>query len=128
MEQIFIAVATGLGQASRLLGISYVEVNVLVYFLLVPLLLASLVDARLGLHLAKISVSAAFLMSLCLFPSFGQFSEVLFANSVKFLKLFGPLGVDYVQSSVLFCVVAPIAASLLLAVCPFPRWPRRAAR
>jgi len=47
-------------------------------------------------------------MAVLFIPDFEQFSSTLFDVSVDFLNWFDIIGLNYVQASVVICVLAPL--------------------
>jgi hypothetical protein len=53
-------------------------------------------------------------LTLFFVPDFKKFATMLFYKSVDFLNWFQALGLDYVQASVVICVIAPLIFIFLL--------------
>jgi hypothetical protein len=53
-------------------------------------------------------------LTLFFVPDFEKFATMLFYKSVDFLNWFQALGLDYVQASVVICVIAPLIFIFLL--------------
>lgn len=53
-------------------------------------------------------------LTLIIIPDFEFFSDFIFEKSVSFLKLFQNIGLNYVQASVIICVVIPAAVIIWL--------------
>lgn len=104
----------GLEWMAALTGLTYAEINVIVYFMILPFLFATMLDGILRCHWLKLAVVAGWALVLFAIPDFGGFSERLFASSVTFLLLFGRIGLDYTAASVLLCVVLPGLALVTL--------------
>lgn len=108
MAYIFQMVASGLYRLAGILRLTYQEVNVIVYFIAVPLFYASLMDILVGVHYFTVVVAG--LVAILVIPTnrFRKRAEALFGYSVSLLQSFHWLGLDYVQASVVVCVVMPI--------------------
>lgn len=114
MSDIFQIVYGGLMWLSSRTGLTYQEVNIIVYYLLVPLVFLILADRILRTHLCSTFFAIAWLFLLLLVPGFERFSSALFDWSVGFLLSFSQLGWNYTVASVLICVVFPGLVFLLL--------------
>ena len=94
---------------ARLTGATYNEVNNIVYYLLIPLSWAAMIDyiARLPfLSLLIITTWIIFLWKNTMI--FRNRCDWAFMKSVDFLLWFKRIGWSYVVSSVIICVVIPI--------------------
>jgi len=110
----FSFVAKVLHKTAEIIGLTYEEVNILLYYLAVPLVYVSVLDAILGSHYIKaiwLIVTALFVFPV---NRFKERSMALFGRSVTFLKWFARFGLDYLQASVLVCVVLPVVVLLVL--------------
>ncbi|MEL6812482.1 MAG: hypothetical protein AAFP76_14220 [Bacteroidota bacterium] len=114
MDVLFDAVYRLLKGLSQLTGFTYQEINIIVYFLMIPSLFALLVDRIIEKHYFKIGFVVLSVVSLWLIEDFELFSQRLFDTCAVFLKSFGWLGLDYVQASVVICVFLPILFILWL--------------
>ncbi|TAE03205.1 MAG: hypothetical protein EAZ97_01770 [Bacteroidetes bacterium] len=87
--------------------LSYKEINILVFYCFIPFIYIFLVDKWVTKHYFK----SLFLLILVLFfifiPNFRLFSEELFDRSVKFLESFQFIGWNYINASVIICVILP---------------------
>lgn len=108
-DGVFVLVRDGLVFFSKVTGRTYVEMNIIAYFMVIPcswlVLLDKIIGTRGGLTLPFL---LAWLCFLCLRKDFRTFSEWLFRRSVDFLLFFNRFGSHYVFSSVLICVLLPI--------------------
>lgn len=108
-DGIFVLVRDGLVFVSQVIGRTYVETNIIAYFMVIPcswlVLLDMLIGTRGGLTFAFLM---AWLCFLCLRKDFRTFSGWLYRRSVGFLLFFNRFGSNYVVSSVLICVVLPM--------------------
>ena len=120
-DGIFVLVRDALVFFSKVSGRTYVEINIIAYFILIPCSWFVLLDMIIG---TRGGMTFLFLLSwfcfLCLRKDFSTFSEWLFQRSVDFLLSFNRFGSNYVVSSVLICVVLPmlIYGGLLAALWP----------
>ena len=109
MLPIFALVAGLEHLIARLTGATYNEVNIIVYFLLIPLSWAAMID-----YIARLPfLSLLFIMTWIIFlwkdrMKFRDRCDWAFNKSVDFLLWFKRIGWNYVVSSVIICVVIPI--------------------
>jgi len=112
--KLFYIVAKGLYNTGILLHLTYNEINIIVYYMIIPLTWLALLDKYFGFHYLKFF----FLMSILVFfiscRKFREFSDRFFQKSVDFLNYFNRFGSNYILSSVLICVLVPILIYALL--------------
>lgn len=94
---------------AKLTGATYNEVNIIIYFLLIPLSWASMIDYITRLPL----LSPMYLIAWIVFfwkdqMTFRDRCDWAFDKSVEFLLWFKKIGWNYVVSSVIICVVVPV--------------------
>ena len=115
MNEVFDLIYRFLKWLSTITGLTYHEVNIVVYFILIPafaIFLVSLVFRNKYLILGYLVIVALLLLII---PDFQTFSDHLFEKSVALLNWFENLGLNYVQASVVICVILPsITLTLLL--------------
>ena len=108
-DGVFVLVRDGLVFFSQVTGRTYVEMNIIAYFIVIPCSWLVLLDMIIG---TRGDLTFPFLLAwlcfLCLRKDFRTFSEWLFRRSVDFLLFFNRFGSNYVFSSVLICVVLPM--------------------
>ena len=117
---IFGTVALGLNLMAKLTGMTYREINILVYYLIIPLSWCIMLDYIMGL---PITTPIWILLWVYIFWSkrkfFRQWCDVAFKLSVDLLLKFQRIGWNYWVASVIIGVVVPIiiyAALILLIV------------
>jgi len=93
---------------SELTGFTYREMNIIVYFIILPFIYFALIDRTFKFHYAKIGFSITTILALIAIPDFKSFSSLLFDKSVDFLNWFDVLGWNYIEASVIICVVLPV--------------------
>ena len=104
------AVVAGVEHAiAKLTGATYNEVNIIVYYLLIPLSWAIMIDYITQLPL----LSPMFIMVWGVFlwkdkMTFRDRCDWAFEKSVDFLLWFKRIGWNYIVSSVIICVVVPV--------------------
>ena len=94
---------------AKLTGLTYNEVNIIVYYLLIPLSWAVMIDYIAGLPFLSPMYIMAWIIFLWKDPmKFRDRCDWAFMKSVDFLLLFKRVGWNYVVSSVIICVVVPL--------------------
>lgn len=115
ITECFYAVAYKLQDWAKATGMTYNEINIIVYYLIVPLTWTILFD--IGLRL-PIATPILLLLWLCIWlgkrKHFRAWCDVAFNISVRFLLSFKRVGWKYEKSSVIICVVVPIIIYVLL--------------
>ena len=99
---------------SRITGFSYKEINIIVWFILIPLSWAFLIDKIKGQHYFKIGFTLITIMALLFIRNFSEFSNQLFDASANFLRSFSPIGMDYTEASVIICLLVPLVVYVVL--------------
>lgn len=107
---------------SELTGFSYNEINIIVYYIILPFIYIWLADRIWKKHILKIVYITLVAVTLFLIPDFASFSNWLFDRSVDFLNSFGFLGWNYVEASVWICVIFPGIVLLIMLCYAFPRF------
>ena len=106
---IFGTVALGLNLMAKLTGMTYREINILVYYLIIPLSWCIMLDYLIGL---PITTPIWILLWVYIFWSkrkfFRQWCDVAFKLSVDLLLKFQRIGWNYWVASVIIGVVVPI--------------------
>ena len=117
---VFGIVALGLNILAKLTGLTYREINIIVYYLIIPLSWCIMLDYIMGL---PITTPIWILLWIYIFWSkrkfFRKWCDVAFQLSVDFLLKFQRIGWNYWVASVIIGVVVPIiiyAALILLMV------------
>ncbi len=108
MNEIFHFTYELLMTLSNITGFTYKEVNIIIWFILIPLSWTLLIDKIYKQRKFTIIFSILVAIFLALIPNFSIFCNWLFQRSVDFLNLFNDLGSNYVASSVIICVLIPI--------------------
>ena len=94
---------------AKLTGATYNEVNIIIYFLLIPLSWASMIDYITRLPLLSPMYIIAWIIFLWKDPmTFKGRCDWAFDKSVEFLLYFKKISWNYVVSSVIICVVVPV--------------------
>ena len=94
---------------AKLTGLTYNEVNIIVYYMLIPLSWTAMIDYITGLpFLSPIYVIAWIIFLWKDHMKFHDRCDWAFMKSVEFLLLFKRIGWNYIVSSVIICVVVPL--------------------
>ena len=108
-KAIFALVAGLLYGIAGVFGITYFTVNILVYYLLIPLTWTLMCDYVIGKPFTTIALGVIWvLIFICTASHFQAWCDKAFQWSVDFLLWFRRIGWNYVVSSVIICVVVPI--------------------
>ena len=109
MLPIFAVVAGVEVLIAKLTGTTYNEVNIVVYYLLIPLSWTVMIDYLMKLPLLTPLFVLAWIIFLWKDPmKFRDRCDWAFQKSVDFLLWFKRIGWNYIVSSVIICVVVPI--------------------
>jgi hypothetical protein len=111
---IFYIVAGLLELFSKLTGLTYVEINIIVYYILIPYSYFVLTDYIFKRHYLKIFFTFCVVILLIDVKNFRDFSFWLFDKSVLFLNSFGFMGLDYSDASVVICVFFALLIYVIL--------------
>lgn len=125
MNLIFRIVADGLDWIASVTGFTYNEINIIAYYIILPLIYVALVDRILKKHFLKIAYIIAWTVLILFIQNFRTFSDALFNWSVDFLLFFRHAGLNYVEASVVICVVLPGLVFAALCFFAFPTLRRR---
>ena len=114
MNKIFIVVRDILELLANISRFSYMAVNIIVYFFIIPFIYVIILDQILGSHYFKISFLIIISVTLLRIRDFELFSDWLFRKSADFLRSFSSIGMNYTVASVVICVFIPLAMLLVL--------------
>lgn len=114
INKIFNLVANALLKIGRVTGFTYNEINVLVYYFIIPFSWLSMLDMLFKVHYLKISFSIFSLGFYIGCRDFKKYSDWLFDKSVDFLNYFNKYGSNYYASSVWICISIPLFIYRLL--------------
>ena len=94
---------------AKMTGLTYNEVNIIVYYLLIPLSWVVMFDYITKMPLLTPMYIIAWIIFLWKDPmTFKGRCDLAFDKSVEFLLYFKKIGWNYVVSSVIICVVVPV--------------------
>lgn len=117
VSSIFRGVAEALYKGASTIGITYNEINIIVYYLLIPLTWTILFDYRLGTPITTYAlIFIWFGIKIGTWGRFREWSDWAFMRSVDFLNYFNRWGGNYVLNSVIICVLVPILIYIGLAL------------
>jgi hypothetical protein len=109
ISRTFDFVANWLFAMSKKIGVSYNEMNIIVYFIFIPITWLFMIDILIPTY-GFLSVTYGLIWNIYLLklknPS--RSADRLFNKSVDFLNYFNRFGSNYVASSVIICVILPI--------------------
>lgn len=109
MLPIFAIVAGVEHIIAKVTGMTYNEVNIIVYYLLIPLSWAVMIDYITMMPILTPMYIIAWVIFLWKDPmKFRDRCDWVFDKSVDFLLWFKKIGWNYVVSSVIICVVVPV--------------------
>ena len=107
IQFIFLIVAKSLYRIAELTKLSYNQINILVYFFVVPFIYLAILDHHFDFNYLKAAAVFTFLGFFIGCRDFANYSDWLFDQSVKFLQFFKRYGMSYESASIWFCVVLP---------------------
>ena len=112
MQELFIITRDFLLETANATGLTYKEVNVVIWYFFIPFTWAVLFDVIFGRHRGKLIVclaGAIFGIALALSGS----TEWLFDKSCEFL-LGSNVGGNYVNASVIICLFIPVVVYAIM--------------
>ncbi len=109
IKQTFAVVANSLLFIGKKTGLTYNEVNILVYYLLIPLSWTVMFDCWLGLPITSAALMCVWIrIFIATIHTFREWCDQAFQDSVNFLNWFNRWGGNYVLNSVIICVLLPL--------------------
>lgn len=111
---IFKIVANSLCYIGDKTGLTYNEMNIIIYYFCIPFSWVCLIDVLLHVHYLKITFIIFTLGFFTGCRNFKDYSNWLFDKSVTFLNYFNKFGSNYIASSVWICVSLPAIIYALL--------------
>ena len=109
VSSIFRKVAESLYKGASVIGITYNEINIIVYYLLIPFTWTIMLDYWLGTPITTYALIFVWLgIKIGTWGRFREWSDWAFMRSVDFLNYFNRWGGNYVLNSVIVCVVVPM--------------------
>ena len=114
---VFGIVAAGLNLIAKALHMTYNEINIIVYYLIIPLSWCIMLDFIIGLPITTpiwILLWTYIIWSKRKF--FKEWCDAVFKLSVDFLLKFQRIGWNYWKASVIICVVVPLIIYAVLII------------
>jgi hypothetical protein len=118
---VFKIVAHFLFFIAKRTGLTYNEINIIVYYFIIPFSWLCLLDVILNSHYLKIGFLIFTLGFLFGCRDFRAYSDWLFKKSVLFLNYYNKYGSNYIKSSVWICVSLPLVIYIVLIFLVLPR-------
>ena len=117
MKNFFWVVANSLLRIAKRMHLTYNEVNILIWYLLIPLSWCIMLDIIIKLPLFTLLLILSWIIIFIIHrKDFQEWCDWLFRKSVDFLLWFQCIGWYYEKSSVIICCLIPIPIYLLLTV------------
>ena len=116
MEQTFVSkvfwwVARLLQNIAKVTHLTYNEINIIVYYFLIPLTWCIMIDVILQVSLFTIIWIALWIMIFFFVRNnFSLWCDKIFTLSQRFIRFFG----EYVKYSVIICVIIPLIIYVIL--------------
>ncbi len=114
IERIFQWEVIQLLKLAGMFKLSYHEINIILYFFVVPFTWFLMLDALFQFHYLKLSFAFLCIGFFTGCSDFKPFATSFYRKSVQFLLYFNRFGSNYIASSVLICLVVPICIYALL--------------
>ena len=115
MKTIFWLTANFLNETAKLTGLTYNEINIIVYYLLIPLSWTIMLDLIIGFPITTTLLLVAwFYIFYRTRNYFSRWCDVAFRKSADFLLWFKRIGWNYEVASVIICVLVPVVVYGLL--------------
>lgn len=109
VQGIFSAVAQSLLWICEKIGLTYNEVNILLYYLIIPLSWTIMFDCWIKKPYSTAALSFTWLgIFIATRHTFREWCDWVFQDSVDFLNWFNRWGGNYVLNSVIICVLVPL--------------------
>lgn len=115
IKSIFYYVAESLFLTGQRIGLTYNEVNILTYYLLIPLTWSVMIDVLIGMPITTMILTCIWIgIFIAQRNNFRSWCDSIFQKSVNFLNWFNRWGGNYILNSVIICVIIPIIIYILL--------------
>ncbi len=113
IRDVFSFVAHSLLWVGNKCGLTYNEVNILVYYLIIPLSWTIMFDFWIGSPITTFALTFIWIgIAIATRHTFREWCDWAFQDSVDFLNWFNRWGGNYVLNSVIICVVIPLLVYL----------------
>ena len=108
IQTVFNAVAIFLNKTAQKLGFTYNQINIIVYYLLIPLSWTIMFDCWIGLPITTAILTCIWVgIFIATHNYFKEWCDWAFKDSVDFLNYFNKWGGNYILNSVITCVSIP---------------------
>ena len=117
MNTVFWITANSLNLIAKWTGMTYNQINIIVYYLIIPLTWTVMLDIIIGVPLFTSLLLLAWMYILTKLrtkKNFRTWCDWAFKESVDFLLWFKRIGWNYIVSSVIICVIVPVIVYGLL--------------
>ena len=104
IQSIFQIVAKNLQKIAQKVNLTYNEVNILVYYLIIPLSWCIMLDCLIGMPITTLLLVAVWAVIFLKVKSFSEWCDKGFKLSQRFICFSG----EYVKYSVIICVFIPV--------------------
>jgi len=92
MKSLFNIIRDLLLSLADISGLSYMAINIIIYYYVLPFIFFALIDKIWGIQYFKMGYFIIVIASLLLINDFERFSNFLFYQSANFLKSFSVIG------------------------------------
>lgn len=114
MEYLFYIVSWQLVILGKLTGLTYNEINIIIYYVFIPYSYLVLFDKIFNFHYLKIVFVISLIITIPFFGNLHTYCDWLFAKSVDFLNSFEKINLPYVEASVFICIFGVLLIYALL--------------
>lgn len=114
INKIFKLVADFLLKIAEQTGLTYYEINILVYYFFIPFTWFIMLDIIFNWHYLTVGFIVFSIGFFVGCRDFKKYSDWAFYKSVDFLNYFNKFGSNYYASSVWICVSIPIVIYVIL--------------
>ena len=111
MNTVFWITTNSLNRNAKWTDLTYNEINIIVYYLIIPLTWTEILDIIIGVSLLTSLLILAWMYILAKIRTkrnFRIWCDWAFMKSRDFLLWFKRIGWNYIVSSVIICVIVPI--------------------
>ena len=110
VSKIFLLIARLLQNIVNVTNLTYNEINIIVYYFVIPLSWCIMLDCITKLPVITLLFITIWIIIFLKVKSFSQWCNKGFELSQKFICFFG----EYVKSSVIICVLIPLLIYIIL--------------
>lgn len=115
MKDIFNFTYECLQYLSKISGFTYKEINIIIWFIILPLSWTLMIDKIKGKNIYYFSCFyAMIIMTVLVISDFSDLSKTLFNKSADMLRSLHVVGANYTVSSVVICLSIPLIIYIIL--------------